>query len=128
MNAIPPPLRAIALMVAATLVFVINDTFLKLATVGLPPFQTLFLRGVMATICCLPLVLLTGNARFIRLVADKWVLLRNGLELCAILCFIVALANMPIADITALSQTAPLLLILGVALVYREKIGAVRLA
>lgn len=120
-------LRAIALMVAATAVFVVNDTFMKLATEGLPPFQTLFLRGILATCWCLPLVLVTGNGRFIRLVADKWVLLRNGLELCAILCFIVALANMPIADITAISQTAPLLLILGVALIYRERIGLARM-
>ena len=127
MLSISPPLRAIALMVAATLVFVINDTFLKLATEGLPPFQSLFLRGVMAAICCLPLVLLTGNGRHMALAVDKWVLLRNGLELLAILCFIVALANMPIADITALSQTAPLLLIIGVALVYREKIGPLRI-
>jgi drug/metabolite transporter (DMT)-like permease len=127
MSAIPPQLRAISLMVAATLVFVVNDTFMKLATEGLPPYQTLFLRQVMAFACCLPLVLLTGNGRSIPLVADKWVVFRNGLELIAILCFIVALANMPIADITALSQTAPLLLILGVAIVYREKIGPVRI-
>ena len=126
MTAIPPPLRAIALMVAATFVFVVNDTFMKLATEGLPPYQTLFLRGVMAMVCCLPLVLLTGNGRHIPLVLDKWVLLRNGFELAAILCFVVALANMPIADITALSQTSPLLLILGVALIFRERIGALR--
>lgn len=127
MNAIPAPVRAIALMVAATLVFVINDTFMKLATEGLPPYQTLFLRGVMAFICCVPLVLVTGNGRHIALVVDRWVLLRNGFELLAILCFVVALANMPIADITALSQTAPLLLVLGVALVYRERIGPWRI-
>ncbi len=124
---IPAPLRAAALMVAATLVFVTNDTLMKLATEGLPPFQTLFLRGVMASVWCVPLVFLTGNGRHIALVANRWVLLRNGFELIAILCFIVALANMPIADITALSQTAPLLLILGVAILYRERIGAVRM-
>ena len=127
MTALPPPLRAITLMVAATFVFVVNDTFMKLATEGLPPYQTLFLRGVMATVCCLPLVLVTGNGRHIGMVLDSRVLLRNGLELVAILCFVLALANMPIADITALTQTAPLLLILGVALILRERIGAFRI-
>ena len=121
-------LRGIALMIAASLMFVVNDTFLKLATEGLPPFQTLFLRGVMATLWCLPLVLLAGYGKSLRLVADKWVVLRNLMELGAVLCFIVALANMPIADITALGQTAPLLLLIGVALIYREKIGALRIA
>ena len=120
-------LRGIALMVLATCVFVINDTFLKLATDGLPPFQSLFLRGVAASIWCVPLVLLTGNGRFLPAVMDKWVLVRNLMELFGVLCFIVALANMPIANITALGQVAPMLLLLGMSLIYGEKIGAIRL-
>lgn len=120
-------LRGIALMVLATCVFVINDTFLKLATDGLPPFQALFMRGVAASLWCVPLVLLTGNGRFLPALVDKWVLARNLMELFAVLCFIVALANMPIANITALGQVAPMLLLLGVAVVYGEKIGSLRL-
>jgi drug/metabolite transporter (DMT)-like permease len=120
-------LRGIALMIAATCVFVINDTFLKLATEGLPPFQTLFLRGIAAAAWCLPLVLLTGNRKLLPAVLDKWVLARNAMELLAVLCFIVALANMPIADITALAQIAPMLLLIGVSMVYGERIGWVRM-
>ena len=120
-------LRGIALMIAATAVFVVNDTFLKLATDGLPPFQTLFLRGVAATLWAVPLVILTGNARAIAQVADKWVVARNSMELAAVLCFIVALKSMPIADITALGQIAPMLLLLGVGLIYHERIGALRM-
>ena len=121
-------LRGIALMIAATAVFVINDTFLKLATEGLPPFEVLFLRGVAASLWAVPLVLLTGNGKAIAQVADKWVVLRNSMELLAVLCFIVALKNMPIADITALGQIAPMLLLLGVGLIYGERIGAPRMA
>ncbi|HEY0919675.1 DMT family transporter [Devosia sp.] len=120
-------LRGIALMIAASAAFVVCDTFLKLSTEGLPPFQVLFIRGLVATLWSLPLVILTGNLRAVGQVADKWVLARNGMELLAVLCFIVALANMPIADVTALGQTAPMLLLLGVAFVYGERIGAVRM-
>ena len=120
-------LRGIVLMIVATCVVSINDTFLKLATEGLPPFQVLFMRGIAASIWCVPLVLFTGNGRFLPQVADKWVLARNTMEMLAVLCFIVALAQMPIADITALGQIAPLLLLVGVSLVYGEKIGAVRM-
>lgn len=120
-------LRGIALMVAATALFVANDSLLKLATEGLPPYQVLFLRGVAASLWAVPLLLVTGNARAAAQVADKWVLARNLMELAAVLCFIVALKNMPIADITALGQTAPLLLLVGVALIYGERIGAARL-
>lgn len=121
-------LRGIALMIAATAVFAINDTFLKLATDGLPPFEVLFLRGVAASLWAVPLVVLTANWKSVAQVADKWVVLRNAMELLAVLCFIVALKNMPIADITALGQIAPMLLLLGVGLIYGERLGAPRMA
>lgn len=121
-------LRGIALMVLATCAFVVNDSFLKLATDGLPPFQALFLRGVAASIWCLPLLMVTGNLQRLPQVADPWVLVRNVMEMLGVLCFVVALANMPIADITALNQVAPMLLLIGVAVVYGERIGALRMA
>jgi drug/metabolite transporter (DMT)-like permease len=120
-------LRGIALMVLSTGVFACNDALLKLATEGLPAFQVLFMRGVSATLWCLPLVLLTGNGRKLKLMLDKWVLLRNSFEFIAVITFIFALANMPIADITALGQISPMLLLLGVSLIYGEKIGAMRM-
>jgi drug/metabolite transporter (DMT)-like permease len=120
-------LRGILFMVLSTGFFSANDVLMKLATVGLPPFEVLFLRGVMASLWALPVVLFTGNARQVRHVADKWVLIRNSFEFLAVLCFVVALANMPIADVTALGQIAPMLLLLGVALIYRDKIGWQRL-
>lgn len=121
-------LRGIAFMVIATGVFSTNDVFMKLATVGLPPYEVLFIRGVMASALMLPFILLTGNAKHLKHVVDKWVLIRNIFEFLAVLCFVVALANMPIADLSALGQISPMLLLLGVALIYREKIGVPRMA
>ncbi len=120
-------LRGIALMVLATFSFVTNDTFLKLATEGLPPIQVLFMRGISGTLWCIPLILVTGNGPKLAGMADRWVLLRNTLELIAVLFFIIALANMPIADITALGQVAPMLLLIGVSFFYGDKIGPVRM-
>ncbi len=121
-------LRGIALMVLATGVFSANDALMKLATDGLPPFEVLFLRGVMASLIMFPYIVVTGNLGQLRHVVDKWVLIRNSFELLAVLCFVVALAKMPIADIAALGQISPMLLLLGVALIYREKIGVPRMA
>jgi drug/metabolite transporter (DMT)-like permease len=121
-------LRGIALMVLATFVFIINDTFMKLATDGLPPLQVLFLRGVAGTLWCTPLVLFSGHASKLGGLIDRWVLARNFCEVLAVLCFIIALANMPIADVTALGQVAPMLLLIGVSIVYGDKIGVVRMA
>jgi drug/metabolite transporter (DMT)-like permease len=120
-------LRGIALMVLATGVFVTNDTFMKLATEGLPPLQVLFMRGVSATIWCVPLLVVTGAIRQIRFFWDRWVVLRSVVETAAVSMFIICLANMPIADITALGQLAPMMMLLGLALFFREPIGVNRL-
>lgn len=120
------PFRGPLFMVIATGSFVINDSFMKLSTEGLPPFEVLFLRGVAATIWCLPLLLALGYGKRIPMVLDRWVLLRNGLELLAVLGFVVGLANMPIADVTALGQITPLLVIIAGSMLYREKIGGMR--
>src|SRR5882757_9269868 len=119
-------LRGIAFMVLSTGFFACNDALMKLATVGLPPFEVLFLRGFWASILALPVVLLTGNGPQLKHIANRWVVLRNSFELFGVLCFVVALANMPIADLTALGQVSPMLVLLGVALLYRDKIGVVR--
>ena len=120
-------LRGIGLMVLATGVFSLNDALMKLATVGLPPFEVVFIRGVFGSLWALPVVLLSGNGPQIRHVVDRWVLFRNLFEFLAVLCFVVALARLPIADVTALGQISPMLLLLGVAAIYRDRIGVTRM-
>ena len=51
---------------------------------------------------------------------------RNTCELLSVLCYVVALANMAIADVIALGQLAPMVLLLGVAVVFRDRIGWTR--
>lgn len=121
-------LRGIAAMVFATASFVVCDSFMKLATEALPPFEVLFLRGVAATLCCGVLLVGLGQGRAIGRAFHKTAVLRACLETASVLCYIIALSAMPIADVIAIVQTAPLLLILLVGLVWREKIGPRRVA
>lgn len=115
-------------MVIATCSYVINDTLMKLATEGLPPYEVLFLRGCAGLIWGVPLMLVLGYGRQLPLVFERRVLARNLAETAAILCYVVALANMPIADASALGQITPLLVLLGASILFREKIGGVRMA
>ena len=115
-------------MVFATASFVTCDSLMKLVTEALPPFEVLFLRGVAATLCCTALLLALGQLRVVRQSFHKMAVLRAILETAAVLCYIVALSVMPIADVIAIMQTAPLLLIVLVALIWREKIGPRRIA
>ncbi len=122
------PFRGPLFMVIATCSYVINDTLMKLATEGLPPYQVLMLRGCAGLLWGLPLMLALGYGRQLPLVFERRVLARNLAETVAILCYVVALANMPIADASALGQITPLLVLLGASILFRERIGGVRMA
>lgn len=120
-------LPGIACVVLACGAFVLNDTCMKLVMADAPPLEVIFMRGVAASLCCLPLVLALGYAPFIRHAANRWVVARALFEAFAVLCFSIALAQMPIADITAIYQTAPLLVVGGVSLIWGERIGPTRI-
>jgi len=120
-------LTGIGCMIVAAGLFVANDTCMKLAMEEAPPVQVLFLRGVAACLWCLPLILIMGHGRSLPHLLDKWVLLRAGAEVGAVLSFVIALAHMAIGDITAITQTTPLLIMIGAALIWREPIGWMRL-
>lgn len=123
----PAPLKGIAAMVLAAGVFVTNDTCMKLAMGGLPPFEVLFLRGFFGSLFCLPLLIVMRLARFLPQTLEKHVMLRALAEVIAVSAFVVALARMPIGDLMAIAQTTPLFVILGMAVIWRERIGPLRL-
>jgi drug/metabolite transporter (DMT)-like permease len=120
-------LSGIAAMLAATASFVVCDSFMKLVTEDLPPFEVLFLRGVAASAACAILLGLLGDWRAISGALNPRALLRAAGETLSVLCYVVALANLPIADAIAMLQTAPLILILAAAFILRERIGAARI-
>ena len=128
MHFIPTAIRGPLFMIVSTGSYVISDSMMKLATSGLPPYEVLVLRGLAATIWGIPLLLALGYGRKLAMVVDRRVLLRNVFELGAILAYVVALANMQIADSTALGQITPLLLLVGTSMLFGERIGGVRMA
>jgi drug/metabolite transporter (DMT)-like permease len=116
-------LQGIALMTAATAAFIINDTILKFVMADIPPFETLFLRGVATVIVGVPLLVVTGQAGALPKVLDPVVMGRNAFELLAVLGYILGLAYAPIADVTALSQLAPMLLSLAAVWFFGTRMG-----
>jgi drug/metabolite transporter (DMT)-like permease len=121
-------LSGIAAMLAATAVFVMGDCFMKLVAEDLPPFEVLFLRGLAASVACAVLLAVRGEWGGIAGIVHGRVLLRAAAETVSVLCYIVALARMPIADVIAILQTAPLILIVAAAVLLRERVGPARIA
>jgi drug/metabolite transporter (DMT)-like permease len=120
-------LSGIVAMMAATAAFVVGDSFMKLVTEDLPPFEVLFLRGIAASLACGALVVLRGEWGAVPQALHVRALLRAAGETLSVLCYVVALARMPIADVIAIIQTAPLMVLVGAACFLRERIGPARI-
>jgi len=119
-------LSGIAAMLAGTASFVVCDTLMKLVTSDLPPFEVLALRGVAASLACGLLLVALGDWRAISSAVHIRPLMRAAAETLSVLCYIVALSRLPIADVIAIMQTAPLFLILAIAFLLGEPVGRMR--
>jgi drug/metabolite transporter (DMT)-like permease len=123
---LPPSenLRGILLMCASMAAFTINDTFMKSVTQTLPLYQTIGLRGVIAVIGLTVLALATRAFTFRPNRRDAgFILLRSLADVAATITFLTALLHMPIANLSAILQALPLLITLGAALVFGDRIG-----
>ena len=121
-------LRAVILMNIAMLAFTLNDTCMKLVTQSLPLYQAITLRGVLTTVALLLLAAGQGM-RLAGLARGDWQVigLRTLAEVAATVTFLTALLHMPLANLSALMQSLPLLVTLGAALVFGERLGWRRL-
>ena len=110
-------------MVAAMALFVINDTFVKLAAGHYPTGQLLTLRGFVAVGSSLALVAALGQLHALKLLREPRVLLRGLMEGVVAYTFIFALAHMPLANITAILQAASLFVVAMAASLGIEQVG-----
>jgi len=122
-----PPLahnsRGIIMMVLSNFAFMVNDTWIKLASDGLPTGQILFIRGLFATSLIVAVVFATGMHRQWRLVCDRLVFWRTVGEIGATLLYLYALFNMPIANVAAIGQIVPLMTTAAAAIFLAEPVG-----
>ncbi len=115
---------AALLMMASMLFFVLNDTLLKMMAGEVPLYQLLFLRGILTSVLVgiLAWRMQSLHARLER--RDRWlVLVRMVAETGAAYFFLTALFNMPIANVMAILQAAPLTITLFAALLFGEPVG-----
>jgi drug/metabolite transporter (DMT)-like permease len=116
-------LRGIIYMLLATGCFLVNDSLLKVAMANVPPLEALFLRALLAVAMGIPVLALTGTLGKAKAIFSPMVLVRNFFEFAAAAGYIFAIANAPLADITALGQMTPMLVMVGAVLFFGERIG-----
>jgi drug/metabolite transporter (DMT)-like permease len=115
-------LKGILYMLASTALFVLGDTFLKLASTELPANQLTFLRAVVSAITCGVAITYWSQWRGISGLTHPRTALRGVVEAFAAIFFTLGLARLAIADAFAIAQTVPLFLLLGAALIYRDRL------
>lgn len=124
--------RGALLIVVAMALFVFNDTCMKLLLVEVPLFQALLLRGMAMTAIMALLAWRTGaisRAQFAGLSRRDQTLIaaRCVADTASTWFFLQALANMPLANMTAIFQSLPLAVTLAAALFLGEQVGWRRL-
>lgn len=116
--------RGAILMNVAMLAFTLNDTCMKLVTTTLPLFQAITLRGVLTTAALLFLARWQRVALWPPVARDRRIVaLRSGAEVLATVTFLVALTQMPLANLSALMQSLPLAVTLAAVIFLRDPIG-----
>ncbi|MDG4650301.1 DMT family transporter [Roseibacterium sp. SDUM158017] len=124
-----PNLRGALLMTASMGAFTLNDVFVKLLAQDVPLFQIVFLRGVLTTFLLTLLAASLGQLRFSIPRADRAkVAWRTIFEIGAMVAFLTALVNMPIANATAILSALPLAVTVAAAVFLGEPLGWRRLS
>ena len=117
-------LRGATLMCVAMIGFTVNDACMKAATVDLPVFQAIVLRGLLTMLALGAIGLGTGALKLSLTGADRmWIGMRTFGEVAGTFTFLLALKHMPIANLSAILQCLPLAVTLAAAVILREKVG-----
>jgi drug/metabolite transporter (DMT)-like permease len=118
-----PNMRAALFMIVAMAGFTANDAITKDVAASMNMGQVMLIRGAFATLFIALLAWHQGALSNMRLALQPLVLLRIVCESLATISFLVALANLPIANVSAVLQALPLGVTMGAALVYGETVG-----
>jgi drug/metabolite transporter (DMT)-like permease len=111
-----------ASMTLAMGLFASNDALVKATAVTVPVAQTMAVRGLFATLAVLIFIAVARPKAPFSGVASPLVTLRSLSEALGIFCLIVAFTRLPIGDVTAVSQSVPLLLLPAAAIILKERI------
>lgn len=118
----PENLRGILLMVAAMAGFAVEDMLLKSVYGHLPVGQILALFGAGGAMVFAALTLRGGNPLFSRAALVPAVAWKAGTEVMGRVFYTLAIALTPLASASAILQATPLVVTLGAALIFRERV------
>lgn len=121
-------LRGAAFMVASMAGFAVEDVFLKAAAARVPLGQVLVLFGLAGVAFFATLARRQGARAFPAALASRGMLVRSGFEVAGRLFYALAIALTPLSSASAILQATPLVVVAGAALLFGERVSALRWA
>ncbi|MBY0337423.1 MAG: DMT family transporter [Acetobacteraceae bacterium] len=112
-----PAVKGLLLAAGAGFTFSVLNALLRVLATELPPFQVQFLRYGFGLLVMLPF-LGVAALRPRALGGQLW---RGVIHTAALICWFIALPNIPFADVTAIGFTGPICIMLGAALFLGER-------
>ncbi|WP_262695792.1 DMT family transporter [Kordiimonas aquimaris] len=116
-------MRGALFMVLGMMGFTFNDGLMKLISSDLHLFQSIFIRGVMATTLIGILAWRNGALLHPKAKMSRLLIVRMLAEMGGTFCYLTALFNIPLADATAILMASPLAVTLAASLFLRERVG-----
>ena len=122
-RALGPNLRGSLWMVAAMAGFAVEDMFLKSAARSVPVGQILMIFGTGGMLAFAALAARRGERVLHPAILTKPILLRALFEVMGRLFYTLAIALTPLSSASAILQATPLVVVMGAALIFGEKVG-----
>ena len=116
-------LRGSLFMVAAMAGFAVEDAFLKAATCEVAVGLALVVLGLVGVVVFSAVALRAGAKPLPRTILSPTMAVRSVFEICGRLFYALAIALTPISTASAILQATPLVVVLGAALIFGERIG-----
>ena len=116
-------LRGSLFMIAAMAGFAVEDAFLKEISRSMAVGQALVLMGLLGLMVFAGLALRAGDVPLPRTAVTRTMALRSLFEIAGRLFYALAIALTPLATASAILQATPLVVVLGAALMFGEKVS-----
>ena len=121
-------LRGSLFMILSMAGFAVEDAFIKAAARQMPLGQVLIVMGLAGIVVFAAQARRAGDPPLPRAVLSRTMALRSGFELAGRLLYALAIALTPISTASAILQATPLVVVLGAALIFGERVGPGRWA
>lgn len=103
--------------------FAVEDAFIKSAAGAIPLGQVIIMMGMLGILAFSCIALAQGEAPVPRAILSRTMAIRSGFEVTGRLFYALAITLTPISVASAILQASPLVVVLGAAVIFGEKVG-----